>query len=274
METKHRFQVPILLAALAIAGCWQGAAAEVADAGDGGIHNPILDNEWVSLPAGIFLMGAFGMAWSEPVHLVAVPAFDLTRTEITVADFRECVDDGACEPPAFLDENCNWDQANREDHPINCVEWQQAVAFCAWSGGRLPSESEWEYAARSAGTTERYPWGELDATCQRAIMDGGGGMTASGYGCGELRTWPVCSKPQGDSAQGLCDLSGNAAEWVQDWFHPNYDGHPPDGSAWEYPAGVSRVLRGGGYTLGAYPLLAAKRDYLPAGPLTGFRCAR
>jgi len=264
--------LPWMLAATA---CWEGAAVAGAAAdGEWPAAHILLDNEWVSIPPGSFLMGKQGMAWSEPVHLVSLEAFQLTRTEITVAQYAACVEDGACDPPAFLDENCNWDLADRDDHPINCVTWNQAVAFCSRIDGRLPSESEWEYAARSAGATSRYPWGEQDATCARAIMDGGGGLWASGYGCGKMRTWDVCSKPEGNSAQGLCDLSGNVAEWVQDWFHPNYNGHPPDGSALEYPEGVSRVIRGGGFSLGAHHLLAAKRDYLPPGPLTGFRCAR
>jgi formylglycine-generating enzyme required for sulfatase activity len=273
MDAKLTARKTVLLTALLAAGCWQGATVEDAGIGDDGF-DPALGQDWIQLPAGVFLMGEHGMAWSEPVHLVALATFQLTRTEITVAHFRDCVDEGACEAPAFLDENCNWDQANREDHPINCVTWQQAADFCAWLGGRLPSESEWEYAARSAGDTWRYPWGEQDATCARAVMDGGGGLSASGYGCGELRTWPVCSKTAGNSAQGLCDLSGNVSEWVQDWFHPGYTGHPPDGSAWEYPKGVNRVIRGGAFTLGGHHLLAAKRDYLPPGPLTGLRCAR
>ncbi len=272
MARRARGIAPVLGMVLA-AGCWQGAAVEDAGAGGAGPAS-VPGQEWVHLPSGVFLMGSLGMAWSEPVHLVSVPAFDMFLTETTVAQYRACVDDGACEPPEVTAGSCNWDVEGRDDHPVNCVAWEQAAAFCAWAGGRLPSESEWEYAAKSGGKTSAYPWGEEDATCARAVMDGMGGLEASGYGCGALRTWPVCSKMEGNSDQGLCDLSGNAAEWVQDWFHPSYEGHPPDGDAWEYPEGVSRVLRGGGYSLGAYHLLAAKRDYLPAGPLTGFRCAR
>ena len=127
---------------------------------------------------------------------------------------------------------------------MNCLDWQQAVDFCAWAGGRLPSEAEWEYAARSGGPSSsyKYPWGNDAATCTYAVMDDGG------YGCGTGRTWSVCSKPAGNTSQGLCDMSGNVWEWVEDWYHGDYTGAPTDGSAWVSPTrlvpGVSwRQLR-------------------------------
>ena len=207
-----------------------------------------------------------------PVHQVTVPAFEMTMTEVTVAQYQACVDTGACtEPDDFtVDSYCNWGQAGREDHPVNCVDWFQAVAFCSWVGGRLPSEAEWEYAARGGGQDITYPWGNDSPSCTYAVLYEGG------YGCGMDRTWAVCSKPAGNTAQGLCDMAGNVFEWVQDWYHSNYNGAPWDGSAWESPSHSYRVLRGGSFNAN-YARRAADRDNsapaLRYGSL-GLRCAR
>ena len=165
---------------------------------------------------------------------------------------------------------CNWGYEDREAHPINCVDWTQASAYCAWVGGRLPTESEWEYAARDGGKDQIYPWGDASATCEYAVMDDGGD------GCGEGRTWPVCSKPKGNTSHGLCDMSGNVWEWVQDWYHSSYTGAPTDGSAWEDPVGSNRVIRGGSFYGAAY-LRASGRSYASPsaqGGSHGFRCVR
>jgi formylglycine-generating enzyme len=268
--------IPTTLLIAACCGCWQVADADGSDSpewGSDGDYSPPIELDWVSIAGGEFPMGANGMLWSEPVHAVVVPPFELSRTEVTVQQYHQCVEAGACAAPQLDDEACNWNLPDRDNHPINCLDWQRARDFCAWAGGRLPSESEWEYAARSEGRDSDYPWGDQQATCLRSVMDGQGAQE-SGYGCGNLGTWPVCSKPQGDSLQGLCDLAGNVAEWVQDWFHDGYEGHPIDGSAWESPPGSSRVIRGGGYKLSAYHLLAAKRNHLEPGPMSGVRCAR
>jgi formylglycine-generating enzyme required for sulfatase activity len=136
------------------------------------------------------------------------------------------------------------------------VSWDDAQAFVAYLGGgaRLPTEAEWEYAARSGGLDQTYPWGDELATCDRAVMNDGGA------GCDEGHTWAVCSKPAGNSAQGVCDMAGNVFEWVQDDYHGSYNGAPGDGSAWvDEPRGSFRVFRGGSWLSPAGNLRAANR---------------
>ena len=228
--------------------------------------------EWVRIPGGSFNMGSEdGDSDEMPVHIVMVPTFEMGKTQVTVDQYRACVDAGACTAPS-TSEWCNWGQSDRGKHPINCVDWNQAQAFATWAGGRLPSEAEWEYAARSGGGDCKYPWGDEDATCERAVMNDG-----SGYGCGRDSTWPVCSKLKGNTTHGLCDMAGNVWEWVQDWYHDSYNGAPTDGLAWESPTGSYRVNRGGSWYFGARSVRAAYRYYgVPRSRYgyLGFRLAR
>ncbi len=128
----------------------------------------------------------------KPVHLVKVKTFGLAQTEVTVAQYKRCVAAGKCTRP-YTGMYCNWGHAGRGSHPVNCVEWKQAAAYSRWAGGRLPSEVEWEYAARGGGLARKYSWGNEKPTCDRAILKDGG------WGCGKGRTWPVCSKPKGNT---------------------------------------------------------------------------
>lgn len=176
----------------------------------------------------------------QPYHQVTVPAFEIDKYEVTVGLYNECFDPGNCSLPD-TGGYCNWGVSGREDHPVNCVTWDQARKYCAWAGKRLCSESEWEKAAR--GTDGRkYPWGDEAATCEYAVMWEGG------YGCGTDSTRPVGSKPAGASPYGAHDMSGNVWEWVEDDWHPNYTGAPTNGSAWvDDPRASRRVLHGGGF---------------------------
>ena len=228
--------------------------------------------EWVRIPGGSFEMGSAVASDEQPVHSVTVPGFELMKTEVTVGQYRACVEAGACSAPDDTSDSeyCNWGQSGREDHPINCVDWNQATTFATWAGARLPTEAEWEYAARSGGQAQTYPWGNEAASCSRAVMDDGGD------GCGEDHTWPVCSKPAGNSTQGVCDLAGNVWEWTQDTWHGTYRGAPGDGRAWEGGASY-RVSRGGGWYRSASLLRASYRfRYGPSFRFNGlgFRLAR
>ena len=238
---------------------------------------------WIRLPGGRFQMGSNeGDSDEKPVHEVRVGAFSLMKSEITVAMYKACVAAGKCSAPHFDDGTCyvydgsSWKKGllpqslRSDEHPVVCIDWEQARGFCSWAGGRLPSEAEWEYAARSGGREVTYPWGNETASCSRAVMDDGG------KGCGRSSTWPVCSKTAGSSAQGICDLAGNVWEWVEDWFHSSYEGAPQDGTTWTQGDSI-RVFRGGSWRYRAAYLRAANRGWNVPGyrcDLLGGRCAR
>ena len=221
--------------------------------------------QWVTIPGGTFAMGDDEAgARAQPRHRVAVKTFQMAKTLVTVEQYGACVDAGAC-TAAGTGGFCNWSVP--EKYPVNCVGWEQAKTFAEWAGARLPTEAEWEYAARGGGLEQRYPWGDEAPTCERVVSKG----------CG-LGTAPVCSTPAGNTKQGLCDMAGNVWEWVEDWYHDSYKGAPSDGSAWEIPAGSYRVLRGGSFFFdGAEYLRAGGRGFGDPGHRRGdfgFRLAK
>jgi len=239
---------------------------------------------WCLIPGGSFNMGSNdGDDDERPVHSVTVRTFEMSKTAVTFRQYRACVSAGGCTPAHVDDGTCwiwngsKWEQGRLpssfqgDEQPVVCVDWDQAQAYARWAGGRLPTEAEWEYAARSGGRDWKYPWGNENATCERAVMDDGGN------GCGRNSTWPVCSKPRGNTTQGLCDMAGNVWEWVQDWYHDSYNGAPTDGSAWERPTGSNRVFRGGSWRIIARGVRAANRFNILPGyrrDIVGFRLAR
>jgi formylglycine-generating enzyme required for sulfatase activity len=197
--------------------------------------------EWVSLPGGTFTMGP-GSGDETAAHLVAISAFEMAKTLVTNKQYRACIEAGACTAPNDKGARFDGDQ-----QPVVGLDWNQAKAFTDWVGGSLPTEAQWEYAARSGGRRRKFPWGDEDADCERGVFSG----------CAAA-TLPVCSKPKGNTDQGLCDMSGNAYEWTLDNPHhpgkeaPREDGvfvpekvpdsrfHVTRGSAWnEPPAGTN-----------------------------------
>ena len=223
-------------------------------------------SDWVFIEGESFEMGSLG-EHEGPIHTVTVPSFQMWRTEVTVAQYARCWCSNECQQASTADEASTWSRPDREDHPVNMVSWEYASNFCSWVGGRLPSEAEWEFAARSGGQDIKYPWGDDMASCDLAVMWDGES------GCGENHTWPVCSKPDGNTDQGLCDMSGNVKELVQDTYHENYEGAPTDGSAWESWEDY-RVMRNGAYDGQAADMRAARRESGGIGGLVGFRCAK
>lgn len=188
---------------------------------------------WVAIPGGSFTMGRTnlpdGSTAATPVHQAAVKDFELGRAPVTVKEYGDCVASGKCTRPG-TGSKCNWGVANNANHPVNCVTWEQASQYAVFAGARLPTEAEWEYAARNGGDYNLYPWGGTAPTSSLAVMEAAG-------------TEPVCSRPAGNTRQGVCDMAGNVFQWVQDVFAVSYAGAPADGSAYNGP-GNGRVIRG------------------------------
>lgn len=248
-------------------------------AGNGhGMGVPPTPIEWVTINGGRFILGAdfpgYHFEDTRPAHKVTIKTFEMSKTAVTVEQYAECVNKKKCGVPEGRDGNCNWGKPGKEQHPINCVDWDQANQYARFKGAMLPSEAEWEYAARSGGKDQKYPWGNEEPTCERVVIYGNGG-----YGCGAGGTMPVCSKPAGNTAQGLCDMAGNVAQWVQDQYHYSYEGAPNNGSAFLTDEEIySRVVRGGFYYFGdAWKVQVNTRDRTLAGsrfPYYGIRLAR
>ena len=231
-----------------------------------------LAGEMVSIPGGTFRMGDLSGEGDDdewPVHGVTVPAFRLGKHEVTFAQWDACVTDGGCNGYRPRD----WG-LGRGDRPVMDVSWFDAQSFIDWLNGRtggnyrLPTEAEWEYAAR-AGTTTEYIWGD-DIGHNRA--------NCSDYACGDHweYTTPVGSFPA--NAWGLHDVHGNVEEWMQDCWNDGYEGAPTDGSAWTSgDCSRDRVSRGGSWDDDARNLRSASRsrvDRYLRRAFIGFRLAR
>lgn len=219
------------------------------------LDEPVPGIVWVPFPGGTYEMGNDAMADEGPVHKVSVEAFSLSRSEITNAQWNACVKAGACRRPRYNDADCwkppaaKWADFQVDDHPVVCVNWAEANGFAQWAGRRLPSEAEWEYAARNGGQRIKYPWGDQAATCTRAVMDNGR------EGCGANSTAAVCSK---DPVNYLCDMAGNAWEWLADWYEP----YEAKARIAPNEAGARfRVDRGGSWTNVADHLRTTYRRY-------------
>lgn len=218
----------------------------------------------VYVAAGPFEMGCSpqddGCSSEErPLHTVQVDSFEIDLTEVTAGAYSECLRDGACE-----DETCGFSSGGPTDLPIRCVTFEMAQTYCAWARKRLPTEAEWEKAARGA-EPRVYPWGD-DATSSKA---------AHGHG-----VEPVgAHAPDGDSPYGAHDMAGNVWEWVSDRFAYDYYEQP---GPWDNPLGpdegLGRVTRGGGYAaeFARWHRTSARTSASESSSddSRGFRCAR
>lgn len=230
---------------------------EVTEDVDGDVLFPV--DEMVLIPGGTFTMGTdSGMLGEGPAHLVTLSPFWMDRTEVTRDDYSLCLEAGVCTAP-----KCTLTLEGA--FPVECTDWTQARTFCEWRGARLPTEAEWERAAQGA-RGGLYPWGSGAPSCSLAVSDP----------CGE-ETLEVCSLPGGDTDEGLCDMAGNASEWVMDWYSDTYYSESPETDPQGPERGTRRVIRGGGYRTALGTLKTSDRASRIPGvgsPGTGFRCAR
>lgn len=236
-----------------------------------GLTSSIVIEKGVSMvfvPVGEFLMGSVNSDSNaseneKPQRSVYLDGFYMDIYEVTNTLYAECVANGGCPRKP----GCLWYYADPTyaNHPVVCVDWEQASTYCEWRGARLPSEAEWEKAAR--GTDGRiYPWGNNTPTCSLANYSG----------C-VSDTRVVGSYSSGVSPYGLFDMAGNVWEWVQDWYsdatYTNSRLRNPTGPE----SGRARVLRGGSRTDYAWSMRTANRngnDASTSNNTIGFRCAR
>lgn len=254
----------------------------------------------VIIPAGEFLMGSpkeEGEADEHPQHKVYLDSYYMDKHEVTVEEYAACVREGTCKEPGTQrdSEKCNFGQPGREKHPINCVDWESAKSYCEWAGKRLPTEAEWEKAARGT-QARRYPWGDewdrnkLNSASKWAGKEIGDPGTWNKYfyqdGKGKAflaaQTAPIGSYQMDQSLYGVHDMGGNVSEWAADWYDEKYyEASPsrnPKGP--ELPQAYNkdwrRILRGGSWANFSVGCRAANRgrdEPNSRGNLLGFRCA-
>jgi formylglycine-generating enzyme required for sulfatase activity len=223
------------------------------------------------VPAGEFRMGAQGGEIDElPVHTVYLDAFWIDQTEVTNAMYAKCISAGRCDPPQPSSSFDTYGDPQFDNYPVTSVNWENAASYCTWSGRRLPTEAEWEKAAR--GVEQRvYPWGK-QIDCSFANYYDGKRYCFSRQGGPS----PVKYSEIGRSPYGLYDMAGNVWEWVNDWYASNYYQRSPSRNPGGATSGQARVVRGGSWVNDADNVRAANRvrlDPSDANNTLGFRCA-
>ena len=250
------------LGAACAGGACEGCPAPLVEASCDGVPACVPDASCMLLvPAGPFLMGSAEPGSGDgPQHEVTLSAYRIDLFEATVARYDACVAAGACEPPELFD------PVGKRAFPVGWLSWEMASALCSFEGKRLPTEAEWERAARGTDA-RRWPWGEEEPGCDRAMS----------LDCPEDGLQPVGGRRRGTSPVGALDLSGNAGEWCSDWHAgESYTTGPfadPQGPA----SGTHRSFRGGSYQSDPVTKLSTtfRGHMLPEefGPGYGVRCA-
>jgi formylglycine-generating enzyme required for sulfatase activity len=238
----------------------------------------------VRIAAGAFIMGsAEGNPSERPAHEVTLTRpFVIDAVEVTVEAYMKCVREHKCTPPGVhgpgidetavlqLGQKCNFLDPSKANHPVNCVDRMQAAQYCKSVGKRLPTEAEWEYAARGPDG-RAYPWGATPPTC--ALGAFGAGAEGS---CSTSGTAPVGSHAEGKSPFGVLDLAGNVREWVADAWDERAYGKPAKSDPFVVNSAAKGIVRGGSWDSPPEDLRASRRVPLAPGTgdiWTGFRCA-
>lgn len=260
MQKKHLMRLSPLLLGLLFSACTSNqtpdAASQEISKADG---MPL-----VYIPAGEFLMGSTdsdpdAAPDEKPQHTVYVDAFWIDQTEVTNDMYMQCVNAQMCSLPVIPGSEL----INKPNQPVQGVAWTQAHDYCNWVGRRLPTEAEWEKAAR--GTDGRlFPWGNSPATEELANFD----FHSNGF-------TDVSSFPAGASPYGVMDLAGNVWEWTADWYDENYYAVSPKTNPTGPESGTIRVIRGGAWNTVPRAIRVTNRHW--AFPyrddIVGFRCA-
>lgn len=286
--SHYRVSLRLLAGCLALAACGQDAQVKFRD-----------PSEMVLIPAGEFLMGGekadlegFDKAMylnyeaELPRHRVRLDAFYLDKYEVTTAQYRKFLasNPGASfdhkDQPPDQDHQQHYlnEEMKAEDQPATGLNWFDAYAYCKWAGKRMPTEAEWEYAARGpAEAYRKYPWGNEGPDADgiwRANLRPQQGWSADGY----RYTASVGSFPDGVSPFGIMDMAGNAEEWVHDWLDASYFRNSEGAKNPQGPAqGRNKVLKGGSFGTDPIHLRIATRLYgAPEvkSEMQGCRCAK
>jgi len=243
--------------------------------------SPVDGMELVYIPAGDFQMGCDPEhnggydCYDEdelPLHTVYLDAYYIDKTEVTNAQYAMCVADGACDIPedtSSVNRNTDYGLSSYDNYPVINVSWQDASDYCSWAGRELPTEAQWEKAARGE-SVRAYPWGDIEPSCE--LVNG----LVNGFPC-IGHTKAVGSYPDGASPYGVLDMAGNAWEWVRDWYDGDYYSSlekyiNPLGPR----SGTDRVSRGGSFTYGFHFRTSDRNYFLNDVYLLivfGFRCA-
>jgi formylglycine-generating enzyme required for sulfatase activity len=232
---------------------------------------PKAPDRMVYVPAGNFTIGCVRKIQRRcdkdemPARQIYLDAYFIDAYEVTNQEYSKCVSAGAC---TKKDPRNGFDDPQQ---PVGGVTWFQSISYCSFAGKRLPTEAEWEKAAR--GTDARsYPWGNQAPSCDLAVFD-----NKKSDGCGKGATWPVGSMQAGKSPYGAFDMAGNVWEWVNDWYSVDYYNWMPDKNPKGPDIGQYRVFRGGAWESPYYYLRSSYRvkimpDYQHHH--IGFRCAK